>query len=58
MKMNDLADAVKTNPIYAIGIKPNFKGKKILLRLTINGRRESFGYYAESFSITFLPELF
>jgi len=27
--------------------KPNFKGKKMLLRLTINGRRESFGYYAD-----------
>ena len=24
MKINDFADAVKTNPIYAIGIKPNF----------------------------------
>jgi len=32
----------KANPI-----KPNFKGKKMLLRLTINGRRESFGYYAD-----------
>jgi len=27
MKMNDFADAGKTNPI-----KPNFKGKKMLLR--------------------------
>ncbi|MBA7605022.1 hypothetical protein ES703_12150 [subsurface metagenome] len=27
--------------------KPNFKGKKMLLRLTINGRRKSFGYYAD-----------
>ncbi|MBW8041109.1 MAG: hypothetical protein FVQ85_14055 [Planctomycetes bacterium] len=32
----------KTNPI-----KPNFKGKKMLLLLTINGRRVSFGYYAD-----------
>ena len=30
MKINDFADAVKTNPIYAIGIKPNFKGKKMI----------------------------
>jgi len=33
---------IKTNPI-----KPNFKGRKMLLHLTINGRRESFGYYAD-----------
>ncbi len=32
----------KTNPI-----KPNFKGKKMLLHLTINGRRKSFRYYAD-----------
>jgi len=31
-----------TNPI-----KPNFKGKKMLLLMTINGRRKSFCYYAE-----------
>jgi len=28
-------------------IKANFKGKKMLLGLTINGRRESFRYYAD-----------
>ena len=27
--------------------KANFKGKKMLLGLTINGRRKSFGYYAD-----------
>jgi CspA family cold shock protein len=32
MKINDFADAVKTKPI-----KPSFKGKKMLLHLTING---------------------
>ncbi|HUW18687.1 MAG TPA: hypothetical protein VMW16_05240 [Sedimentisphaerales bacterium] len=37
----------KTNPIYAIGIKPNFKGKQILLPFTINGPRQSFDYCAD-----------
>jgi hypothetical protein len=42
MKMKTLSASRKTNPI-----KPNFKSKQILLRLTINGRRRSFAYYAD-----------
>jgi hypothetical protein len=42
MKMKPLSESWKTNPI-----KPNFKGNKMLLHLMINGRRESFGYYAD-----------
>jgi len=37
MKMKSLPGSDKTNPI-----KPNFRGKKMLLRLTINGRRRSY----------------
>ncbi len=35
--MNDFADAPKTNPI-----KANFKGKKMLLLMTINGWRKPY----------------
>jgi len=31
MKMYHFADAGKTNPIYAIGIKPNFRKAKMKL---------------------------
>ncbi|KKK69605.1 hypothetical protein LCGC14_2932380 [marine sediment metagenome] len=38
----------ENKPNWTLGEnKPNFKGKKMLLRLTINGRRESVGYYAD-----------
>jgi len=58
--MNHFADAGKTNPTCRgvapaaspprrgeAGSNPISKAKKMLLRLTINGRRESFGYYAD-----------
>ena len=40
----------KTNPIKPNSCPPSVwrdRGKKMLLRLTINGRRVSFGYYAD-----------
>ncbi len=45
MKINPIGHLVKTNPIQT-QTKPISK-EKMLLRLTINGRRKSFGYYAD-----------
>jgi len=56
MKINPIGHLVKTNPIQTQSKpkkantnpnKANFKGKKMPLHLTINGRHKSFGYYAD-----------
>ncbi len=42
-----LTDSLKYISIYVIPAVSLIFKKKMLLRLTINSRRESFGYYAD-----------